>query len=77
MDDFSALALVLASAGFAALKRKRNRDDPEDAAQEVARMAAKAEAEFQSDYEQARRDNAEYERSPRAYRRRLQKASAK
>lgn len=74
MDDYGALALVLASASFASLKRKRREQDPEYAAKEAERIAAKAEAKYEADYAQAQKDNDEFERSPRAFMRRLSKS---
>lgn len=50
---------------------KRREDDPEYAKQAAVRELLKAEKIYNAAYEQAADDNAEYERSPRAFMRRL------
>lgn len=76
MNENFDMGPVLAFAAVSALlSKKRRRQDPEYAAKEAERVAAKAEAKYASDYAQAHADNEECDRNPRAFRRRLAKST--
>lgn len=65
-------ALVMAAA-FSIFGRKRRMEDPEYAAAEEELLRVKAEAKYVAEYNQALVDNAEHDRNPRAFLRRLSK----
>jgi hypothetical protein len=66
--------VLLMAAAFASFGKKRRMQDPEYAAKEADRLAAKSETKYESDYGQAYADNEECNRNPRAFRRRLAKS---
>ena len=67
-------ALMMAAMFAMRGKKRRMENDPEYAVKEAERIAAKAEANYDADYVQAHKDNAEFEHSPRAFMRRLSKS---
>jgi hypothetical protein len=73
MDDgMSALVMAATFASFG--RKRRMQEDPEYAAKEEERSAKKAEAKYEADYKQGIEDNAEFDRNPRAFLRRLSKS---
>jgi hypothetical protein len=72
MDEFPLMdALVMAAAFSMFGKKRRMQDDPEYAEKEKQRQAKAAQDRYDADFAQAHLDNEEYNRSPRAFRRRL------
>jgi hypothetical protein len=69
-----AAAMMVSMAFRSRAEVKRRQDDPEYAAKVAARELLKAEEKYNAIYEQAAAENAEYERSPRAFIRRLSKS---
>lgn len=66
-------AMLMATAFRSRAEIERRRQDPEYAAAARVRELEKAEAQYSILYEQANADNAEYECSPRSFRRRLKR----
>ncbi len=65
------LEAVMMMAALSVMNRKRKDLSPEDAAKRAEREAIQTEALYEAQYKQAHLDNEEYNRSPRAFRRRL------
>lgn len=73
-EEYGALAALSALAVFSMIGRRRKPRNPEEEKEatlrEAERLAVKEQAQYEAAYRQAESDNEEFDRAPRAFRRR-------